>query len=347
MRATKLPDMPTAPLRILVVEDQPLLLARISQLLQAEGHRVLEATSFHQAWRLFDEQRPDMLLLDILLPDHSGLELARRIRAGARGPWTPVIFLSSLDSEDDLAAAIEAGGDDYLVQPVSPLVLKAKVHAMQRLLEARRELTATTAALQEANEQLSRQIMHDQLTGLGNRKGLDDRLARYIGDARREQRPLSLILCDVDFFKRYNDRLGHLEGDQCLQQIARILKQVCRRPLDYAARYGGEEFVLLLPHTPPEGALSFALALLHHMERDSLYHPDSTVAGHVTLSGGMLSGIPGHDDDGAHWLQHADEALYAAKQRGRGRFVSLQHGHDTGDIIARRHPGVSTSGRAA
>lgn len=337
----------TAPLRILVVEDQPLLLARLSQLLQADGHEVLEASSFHQAWRLFESRQPDMLLLDILLPDGSGLELARRIRSGMRGPWAPIIFVSSLDSETDLSAAIEAGGDDYLVQPVAPLVLRAKVHAMQRLLEARRELTATTTALQQANEQLSRQILHDQLTGLGNRKGLDDRLVRYLGDARREQRPLSLILCDVDFFKRYNDRLGHLEGDQCLKQIGQILQQVCRRPLDYAARYGGEEFVLLLPHTPPDGALSFALALLHHMERDSLYHPDSPVAGHVTLSGGMLSGVPTETDNPGLWLQQADEALYAAKQRGRGRFVSLQHGHDTGDLIARRQVGLATSGGRA
>lgn len=339
--------MHNAPLRVLVVEDQPLLLARLSQLLQKEGHQVLEAPSFHQAWRLFDEQRPDMLLLDILLPDGSGLELARRIRAGAKGPWTPIIFVSSLDSETDLSAAIEAGGDDYLVQPVSPLVLKAKVHAMQRLLEARQELNATAVALQQANEQLSRQIRHDPLTGLGNRKGLDDQLARALGDARREQRPLSMILCDVDFFKRYNDRLGHLEGDQCLQQIGRILQQVCRRPMDYAARYGGEEFVLLLPYTPPEGALSFALALLHHMERDSLYHPDSPVARHVTLSGGMVSGIPAEGEDAPGWLQRADEALYAAKQRGRDRFVSLQHGHDTGEILARRPPAGQFSGRVA
>lgn len=339
--------MHDTPLRVLVVEDQPLRLARLSQLLHQRGYQVLEASSFHQAWRLFDEQRPDMLLLHILLPDGSGLELARRIRAGTRAPWTPIIFVSSQDSEADLSAAIEAGGDDYLEHPVSPLALRARMHAMQRLLAARQALSETGAALDDATAQLSRQIRHDSLTGLGNRKGLDEQLARALGDARREQRPLSMILCDVDFFKRYNDRLGHLEGDQCLQQIGRILQQVCRRPLDYAARYGGEEFALLLPATPPEGALSFALALLHHMERDSLYHPDSPVARHVTLSGGMVSGIPAEDDDAATWLQRADEALCAAKQRGRDRFVSLQHGHDTGEILARRLPAGHVGGRVA
>lgn len=327
--------MLTAPMRILIVEDQPLLLAKLSQQLQADGHEVLEASSALHAMRLWEARQPDLVLLDVLLPDDTGYALARRIRQSETGSWTPIIFLSSLTGEDDLQQGIAAGGDDYLTQPVLPLVLKAKLHAMQRLLHARQALERSTEALRLANAQLSHQSTHDALTGLGNRRGFDERLAEYVAHARREQKPLTLLLCDVDFFKRYNDRLGHLEGDTCLRHIAQILKQVCRRPLDYAARYGGEEFALILPGTPAEGGLTFAIALHHHLGRHSLFHPDSAVAGHVTLSGGLVSLQPSALTTPEELIRLADEALYAAKSRGRNRFVNLLTGADTGEMSAR------------
>lgn len=327
--------MRTEPLQILLAKEQPMLLATLSQQLQAEGHRVLEASTAMQAMRLWQQHHPDLVMLDPILPDETGLALAQRIRQ-ADPAQTPIVFLGALAGERELAQAIAAGGDDHLDWPVPPLQLKARLHTLRQLAQARAELARQTTALQAAQAQLSHQSTHDALTDLGNRRGFDERLTEYLAYARREHKPLTLMLCDVDFFKRYNDRLGHLEGDTCLRHIGQILKQVCRRPLDYAARYGGEEFALLLPGTQGDGGLTFALALQHHMARDGLYHPDSAVAGHVTLSGGLVSVGPDELCSAAELLRRAEEALSAAKSRGRNRFVNLQSGADTGQLDRQR-----------
>jgi diguanylate cyclase (GGDEF)-like protein len=326
--------MDTPPLRILIVEDDPHLLKALDQQLRRQGHEVQTASTAQHGWRAFLAHQPQVILLDVLLPDQDGRWLARQIRAHEGRHWTPILFLSSMVQESDLIQGIDAGGDDYLFKPVSPTVLQARLHAVQRQIHMRDELQRTSQALRDANQRLLHLSLHDELTGLGNRRGFDERLKQYLGQARRDQRPLTVMLCDVDFFKRYNDRLGHVEGDACLRHIGQILAQVCRRPLDFAARYGGEEFVLLLPNTPAEGALNFAMALQHAMDRDSRYHPDSAVASHVTLSGGFLSLIPDAQTTPEDLIKQADEALYQAKARGRYRFVNLEADMDTGGLSA-------------
>ncbi len=324
--------MDTPSLRVLLVEDDPTLLASLGQQLRMRKHTVFEASTSQAAWRVYLAQHPQLILLDVLLPDNDGYWLSRQIRAHEGRHWTPIIFLSALAQEDDLLQGIAAGGDDYIFKPVSPTVLTARLHAMSRHIQTRDELVQARQTLSEVNEQLRHQSLHDELTGLGNRRGFDERLTEYLAQARRDQRPLTLMLADVDFFKRYNDRLGHIEGDACLRHIGQILAQVCRRPLDYAARYGGEEFALLLPNTPPEGALTFAMALQHALNRDGLYHPDSAVARHVTLSGGFVSLIPDGSTTPQDLIRQADEGLYEAKARGRFRFVNLHACMDTGDL---------------
>lgn len=289
------------------------------------------AATAQLGWQLYLAQQPQLILMDILLPDNDGHWLARQIRVHEGRHWTPILFLSSMAREEDLIQGIDAGGDDYLFKPVSPTVLLARLHAASRHIAIRDELARTSEALLQANDKLQHQSTHDELTSLGNRRGLDERLARYMGQARRDQRPLTVMLCDVDFFKRFNDRLGHVEGDGCLRHIGQLLATICRRPLDYAARYGGEEFVLLLPNTPAEGALSFAMALQHAMDHANIAHPDSGVANHVTLSGGFVSVIPDTWMTPSDILKQADAALYQAKARGRYRFVNLDTGMDTGD----------------
>lgn len=339
--------MNTPPLRVLIVEDDPHLLANLGQQLRRAGHEVIEASTAQLAWRLFVDQQPQVILLDVLLPDDDGCWLARQVRDHEGRHWTPILFLSSMVQEEDLLKGIEAGGDDYLFKPVSPTVLLAKLHATHRLIQTRDELSRASQELHDANSRLQHLSTHDELTGLGNRRGLDEKLTRYLAQARRDQRPLTVMMCDVDFFKRYNDRLGHVEGDQCLRHIGQILLQICRRPLDYAARYGGEEFVLLLPNTPAEGALTFAMALQHALDRDSLYHPDSAVAGHVTLSGGFISLIPDGQITPKDMLTQADEALYQAKARGRYRFINLSACMDTGDLSATHHDQPAGTPRVA
>lgn len=323
------------PLRVLVVDDQLSTRKVLVAQLSAAGHQALEADSAESALAQFAQSRPDLVLLDVEMPGRDGYWTASQLRAAEEtGGWTPIIFLSSRDQDQDLWQGIESGGDDYLVKPVSTTVLHAKLRAMQRLRRMQTRLIELSDELRANNEQLSRLSQEDALTGLMNRRAFDDRLQQEIASARREQQPLTLVLCDIDHFKGYNDSLGHVEGDVCLQHMAGLLRQTCRRPRDCAARYGGEEFALILPGTPRSGAMTFARAVLRTLELSGRPHPCSDVAPHVTLSGGITTCTPDTSTTLEGLLRRADDALYAAKTRGRNRFFSFEMQMDT---LEQRH----------
>jgi diguanylate cyclase (GGDEF)-like protein len=326
--------MQDASMTILLAEDQQGSQSGLSQALRQLGHRVLEASTSREALTLFQSQRPDLVLVDVGLPGgEDGYWLARQVRDAEGSRWTPIIFVSGQEHELSLWEGIEAGGDDYLIKPISPVVLRAKLHAMRRLLHMRNQLIAATEELRAANERLSHLSFHDDLTGLGNRRSFNERLHTQLGQCRREHKPLTLILCDVDHFKRFNDSIGHVEGDQCLQNIARLMRLVCRRPTDFVARYGGEEFGIILPNTPKAGAMTFARALQSLVRTRGLPHPDSPVSEHVTLSGGITTVVPDDDTTVQSLIMRADEALYAAKVQGRNRFFSFEMQLDTNEHL--------------
>lgn len=331
-----------APLTILVVDDQNATRVAIAAELDRAGHRVLEADSAAWALQLFQRYRPDLVLLDVEMPQQDGYWTARAMRAAEPGGWTPIIFLSQRDQDQDVWQGIEAGGDDYLVKPVSPMILHAKLRAMQRLLGMRQRLVQLSDELRAANAQLQALSNADSLTGLMNRRALDARLQHELELARREAKPLTLVLCDVDHFKRYNDALGHVEGDNCLRKVAQLLKETCRRPSDCAARYGGEEFALILPGTPRSGAMTYARALLRQMELVGIPHPDSPIAAHITLSGGITTCVPDASTTVEGLLLRADDALYNAKSHGRHRFFSYEMQMDTEE---QRHAHGAAPGR--
>jgi diguanylate cyclase (GGDEF)-like protein len=321
-------------LSILVVDDDNAVRAHLAALLDAAGHRVIEAHDASWALELFERHRPDLVLLDVVMPVHDGYWLARQLRERETGQWTPIIFLSGRDHDEDLAQGIEAGGDDYLVKPVSALVLAAKLRAMRRLMVMQSRLLELSAQLRASNQHLQHLSVHDTLTTLLNRRGFDERFAAAFALARRSQSPLTLMLCDLDQFKAYNDTLGHSAGDDCLRQVGELLRQVCRRPGDLAARYGGEEFALILPDTPKSGAMTLARAVRRVFELAAPPHPGSLCAAHVTLSGGITTCIP---DDGTTlegMLMRADEALYVAKAKGRNRFFSFEMQLDSMEQLA-------------
>ena len=315
---------------VLVVEDQASVRAALcAELRQAGVSRVIEASDGAMAVAMFTQLRPDLVLLDIRLPDQDGYWVARHLREAEQGEWTPIIFLSGLDNELDVWRGIEAGGDDYLVKPVTPIVLVAKLRAMRRLLDMRRRLVALSAELHAANERLNEMVELDPLTGLVNRRGLDRILHAEIASARRDQQPLTVMLCDLDHFKRYNDTWGHLHGDECLRQIGILLRQVCVRPRDVAARFGGEEFALVLPGTPRSGAMTFARALNQMLRLMQIRPPEAPEDFQITLSGGITTCVPDDNTSAESLLMRADQALYAAKAQGRDRFFSFEMQMDT------------------
>lgn len=312
-------------LRILVVDDQDSVRQHLCQeLLRMGAEQVIEAASADEALAAFGHHRPDLVLLDIMMPGHNGYWIAERIRDLDDGRWTPIIFLTGMDRDEDLWEGIRAGGDDYLVKPVRATVLAAKIRAMQRLLTMQRRLVTVTEELYEANRQLNSLIERDALTGLVNRRGFDRVLHEQIRMARREGKPLTLMTCDIDFFKQYNDALGHPEGDKCLQTVARLLASICQRPGDVACRVGGEEFGLILPNTPRSGAMMFARALTEVLAGRKLVHPASSVSEFVTVSGGISTCVPDEATTYLGVITRADEALYAAKALGRNHFFSYE-----------------------
>ncbi|MBI1907438.1 MAG: diguanylate cyclase [Rhodocyclales bacterium] len=312
-------------MKALVIEDTVTSATLICHLLEKMGLQPVHARDGQSGILEFKHNKPDLVLLDIIMPGMDGFEVARRIRQLEKdGEWTPIIFLSARTSDDDLALGISVGGDDYLVKPVSEIVLRAKVRAMQRIAQMRYSLLVLTRKLDEANRELTRLSAADGLTGIANRRCFDDTLRREWRRAVRANTPMALLVADVDHFKQFNDGYGHQLGDDCLKNVARVLESCLRRPTDLVARYGGEEFAVIMPETDAAGAALVAESLREAVAAAQMAHAFSAVAPIVTVSVGAAATLPSRsDDDGPRMLlQQADQALYRAKREGRNR-VSL------------------------
>jgi diguanylate cyclase (GGDEF)-like protein len=281
------------------------------------GHEAIPVENGLKALERVREEFPDLVLMDAHMPVMDGYEAARRIRDLRPDHWVPIIFLSGSEDDQDLQRGIEAGGDDYLVKPVSYVVLHAKIRAMCRIEDMRQKLVALSVQLAAANRELERLSHQDGLTGIANRRHLDAYLDQELKRASRHSRPLGLVLLDVDHFKAYNDRHGHQAGDECLRQVAGALRSSCRRAADLAARYGGEEFALILPETDAAGTMRVAEEARAAIAALNLPHGASAAAQFVSVSAGAAARENTATLDVPQLLARADEALYLAKGRGR------------------------------
>ena len=308
-------------MKILVVDDSPTIRAALKGLLERMGHTVVEANDGKEALQMYRQDRPGLVLIDVVMPIMDGYESARHMRETKADEWVPIIFLSSKEADQDLDRAIEAGGDDYLVKPVSFVVLNAKIRALQRLESMRTKQLEMSRDLASANRELEKLSRQDGLTGIANRRYFDSYLVTEVRRGARERQPLSLILSDVDHFKAFNDCYGHQAGDDCLRRVAAALSSAGRRPADLAARYGGEEFAMVLPGTVLDGAVDVAQAVSRVIEGLAIPHERSAVDRRVTLSQGIVSLTPEKETSSEDLIQRADQALYLAKQQGRNRYV--------------------------
>ena len=310
-------------MKTLVIEDSKSSLNLLCKHIQKIGITPIPAETGRVGIDLFLKERPDLILLDIIMPDLDGYEVARQIRQlEAPGDWTPIIFLSSLNKDKDIEMGIAAGGDDYLLKPISEVVLAAKIRAMQRIIQMRQSLLVLTRKLDAANQELKRLSSLDGLTGIANRRHFDEVLLREWRRAMRTGEELSIMMCDIDYFKQYNDTYGHQNGDECLRQIALTLTQTMDRGGDMLARYGGEEFIALLPGTSLSGAHFVAEQMRQAVSQMKISH-SGTPFGHVTASFGIASAVAMPETNPQDIVGAADLALYKAKHAGRNRVCEI------------------------
>lgn len=306
-------------MKALVIEDSASNLKVLCHYVEKMGIVPIPAATGSAGVESFGMEKPDIVLLDIVLPDIDGFEVTRRIRQLEKpGEWTPIIFLTALDKDEDLEKGIAAGGDDYLRKPVSEVVLCAKVRAMQRIIQIRQSLLVMTRKLDAANQELKRLSSLDGLTGIPNRRHFDEVLAREWRRALRQGAEVSIIMCDVDFFKQYNDANGHQLGDDCLRKVSKALTTAMDRGGDIVARYGGEEFVAVLTDTSSGGALFVAERMRESIAQLDVKHAGSPF-GRLTASFGIASGRAFPEISPQKILEAADRALYQAKREGRNR----------------------------
>ena len=305
-------------MKVLIAEDDTVSRMILHRAVQKLGHEVLAAKDGGQAWDLYCETPDvDVVISDWMMPELDGLELCRRVRDEERGDdrgYTYFVFLTALGDREHLLQGLAAGADDYLSKPLDRDELKMRLTSALRVTDLHRRLAFQNKELEELNRMLFDQSRKDPLTSLGNRLRLREDLEVLESRAKRYGHSYAIVLCDVDHFKAYNDRYGHLAGDDALRQVAQAISYSLRGG-DTAYRYGGEEFLMVLPEQDAEMASTIADRLRRKVEDLGIPHEANTPRNVLTISAGVagLAGAGDADD----LLREADAALYEAKEAGR------------------------------
>lgn len=333
------PTPPSSATKILLVDDTPENIAILFELLSPQGFELFVAQSGEAAISNALAEQPNLILLDVMMPDGlDGFETCQQLKKHEKTCDIPIIFISALSAIEDKVRGFEYGAVDYITKPFQQAEVLARIntHLALRLLQdelkqknqqLQQEIEKRKKVAQElavANQHLQRLVMLDGLTLIANRRRFDEYLQLTWKQMISNQQPLSLLFCDIDFFKNYNDTYGHQAGDECLKQVAQVLAQAGKQPSDLAARYGGEEFSLILPNTTLTGAMRVAQRLQDKMATLAIPHQASHVADRVTLSIGLVSQIPRIELNVKQFLNHADQALYQAKTHGRNQLITKE-----------------------
>ncbi|MEH2181994.1 PleD family two-component system response regulator [Nostoc sp.] len=324
---------------ILVADDDKDIRVFLRKFMEQEDYRVVEVNDGKQCLDAYQTIKPDIVLLDALMPVMDGFTCCRHLRQIAKNNlksavatfdtdldinntvisqmWerTPILMITCLHDEESVNHAFKVGATDYVTKPIHWPVLRQRLHGLLKQAQVYKQLEAAHQALHHlANV--------DGLTELANRRRFDDYLNTQWINLAQEESPLSMILCDIDFFKFYNDKYGHPAGDVCLQKVGAVLSLKAQKHQDLVARYGGEEFAVIMPYTPASGALHVAATIQAGIKDLQIIHDDSAVSQHVTLSMGVATVVPTWESSPSELIVLADKALYQAKAGGRDRFVS-------------------------
>jgi len=307
--------------RILIVDDTQANIEILYKILKGD-YEVFYAKNGRDCLRLAKREIPDLILLDIMMPDMDGYQVCSLLKADSQTARIPVIFITAMGNEENETKGLDCGAIDYITKPISPPIVKARVKNHLELKRSHDVMEALSTELTNKNQQLKKLAREDGLTGLANRRHFNEVLDAEIKRALRTRQFLSLILCDVDYFKRYNDHYGHVAGDKCLQMIGATLLSTFLRAGDVPARYGGEEFAVILPDTPPEKAEHLAEKLRLKMVEQAIPHAFSETLELVTLSIGVVGAQVASGRNPEWFIDVADQALYRSKENGRNQVTA-------------------------
>jgi two-component system cell cycle response regulator len=312
-----------APLSILLVEDEPISRLMTSRQLSRAGFEVEVATNGSEALAAFQKRFFPILLTDWDMPEMDGLALCKALRAMPLEGYVYTILLTAREGKAHVIEGLAAGADDYLTKPPDDNELRARLNTGRRILKLERSLRA-------ANQQIHLLSITDALTEIFNRRHLMERLPQEIIRSHRYARPLSVVLCDIDYFKRVNDTYGHQAGDEVLKGFAKLMREMTRKSIDWVARYGGEEFVVVLPETPFEAALAFAEKARLAVTAHPFCGLDAPL--HLSSSFGVATYDPARSPNNVTaegLISCADQYLYRSKAEGRNRVTGAVLGDDS------------------
>jgi len=318
---------------VLIVDDIVNNIQLLKKIFATQGYHVRQANNGSHALEEIAKKKPDLILLDINMPGINGYQVCEIIKSNSITQEIPIIFLSGCDRSDDKIRAFNLGGADYITKPFCPeeVLIRTKNQltiqeqkkqlinqnlSLQKEIEKRKK---AEASLRQANKKLEELVIIDDLTKVSNRRHFNQYLSQQWQQMKREQKPLSLLICDIDHFKLYNDTYGHQKGDECLRCVAQILSSIIKRKTDLLARYGGEEFAMILPYSSWQGALHLGKLICDQVLGAKIPHETSKTSEYVTLSVGASCTIPDQKNNSDDLLKNADKALYQSKTKGRNQ----------------------------
>jgi two-component system chemotaxis response regulator CheY len=327
--------------RVLIADDDDTSRLILRALATRLGHECLVAEDGSRAWELLSKFRIDVLLSDWMMPGLDGPALCRRVREELTESYTYIVLVTGLGQKEKVLEGMTAGADDYLIKPVDPFDVQTRLVAAERVTALHRQVADYRSQLERVNEELLALSLTDPLTGVGNRRRMEEDLARARARADRVGRAFSVALFDIDHFKLYNDHYGHVSGDHALREVARRLGEVIRKD-ECIYRYGGEEFLLLLPDCEVRAAVNAAERAREAVESAAMPHEARPTAPPiVTISGAATSWMPGSSLSVPQLLARVDYAMYEAKSAGRNRIhIGAAVGAD-GRLV---EPAVTTEG---
>jgi two-component system, cell cycle response regulator len=300
---------------VLVVDDDDVSRAIVQKYLRKAGFEVVTARNGMEALSLFEQRFCPIIITDWMMPEISGPELCRKIREKKTDGYVFVLLVTARNSKNDIVSGLEAGADDYLTKPIP------RINTCIRILRLEQ-------SLKHANEEIRLLSITDPLTGCYNRTYLGEQLPLELSRSKRYNHPLSVVMADIDHFKRVNDTFGHQIGDLVLKSFAECIRAQLRENIDWMVRFGGEEFLIILPETDRAGAKNLAERLRMHL--NTMRIPSNVGNLYITASfGGATAGFANCrqlDITMEQLIDRADEQLYFAKREGRDRINAIEVG---------------------